>query len=246
MEAKKVEDKKLDDMNLDEKRRLEEKQRLEEKRLQDEKRFQEKRSKTNGWKTNAAKTSGWKTSGFRIRNFRTRSSRTRKSRKPRLKDAPFPRRTLVVSVNEYLFANPLFYGNPRAAQFPGSSPREISKQLNKYLNFPARQCAELCDRNDLNPHAPIKSVIEGTITEFLKTMREQDRIVLLFTGHATEIDKVVYLVPLEGDLNDAKTLIPLTWCIRNCGTARPGKKCWFWMSVALIPLLAASGPVAAR
>jgi hypothetical protein len=133
--------------------------------------------------------------------------------------AAYPRRALVISVNDYLFANPLGYGSAKSGQFPGSSPREVIKHLNKNLEFPPGQCLELCDRDNISPHAPLKSVIEGTITEFLDSSRPQDRIVLLFTGHAVEIDKEAYLVPLEGDLNDAKTLIPLDWVyrqLRNC------------------------------
>ena len=50
-----------------------------------------------------------------------------------------------------------------------------------------------------------------SLSEFLKTSRAQDRIVLLFVGHATEVEDEPYLVPLEGELTVKKTLIPLSW-----------------------------------
>ncbi|MBO0700515.1 MAG: hypothetical protein J2P46_19110, partial [Zavarzinella sp.] len=58
---------------------------------------------------------------------------------------------------------------------------------------------------------PLKSVVEGTITRFLDTSRAQDRIVILFCGHVAEKKGEAYLVPLEGDLDDVETLIPLKW-----------------------------------
>ncbi len=58
---------------------------------------------------------------------------------------------------------------------------------------------------------PFKAVIENAITDFVESSRAQDRIIVLFAGHAVEIEKESYLVPLEGDLNDPKTLIPLKW-----------------------------------
>jgi hypothetical protein len=58
---------------------------------------------------------------------------------------------------------------------------------------------------------PLKSVIEGTVSQFADTCREQDRVVLLFCGHAVEKKGKAYLVPLEGDLDEVETLIPLDW-----------------------------------
>jgi hypothetical protein len=58
---------------------------------------------------------------------------------------------------------------------------------------------------------PLKSVVEGTIAGFLDTSRGQDRIVILFCGHVAEKNGQVYLVPLEGDLDEPDTLIPLKW-----------------------------------
>jgi hypothetical protein len=68
---------------------------------------------------------------------------------------------------------------------------------------------------DVNPRPtralPLRSVIEGTVTRYLDSSREQDRIVLVFCGHAVEKKGKAYLVPLEGDLDELDSLIPLDW-----------------------------------
>src|SRR5262249_41364355 len=56
-----------------------------------------------------------------------------------------------------------------------------------------------------------KPVLEKTITEFLAGCRAQDRVLLLFAGHAVAIENDTYLVPLEGELTVTETLIPLKW-----------------------------------
>src|SRR5262249_3072493 len=58
---------------------------------------------------------------------------------------------------------------------------------------------------------PLKPVIENTITQFLDACRAQDRILVLFVGHAAEIGNESYLVPIEGELSVKETLIPLSW-----------------------------------
>jgi len=71
---------------------------------------------------------------------------------------------------------------------------------------------------------PLKQVVEGTVAQFLETSREQDRIVLLFCGHALERKGKAYLVPLEGDLDDVETLIPLDWVYEKLGACRAQEK----------------------
>jgi hypothetical protein len=123
----------------------------------------------------------------------------------------FPRRALAISVSEYWLANPLNYGRGPNGRFPGSDTYAVLKGLGSFhLKFPNTQLTELSDQG-LEPHPPVKSVIESTIAEFCNTSRAQDRIVLLFAGHAAVLDKEAYLVPQLGDLKDAKTLIPLSW-----------------------------------
>ena len=123
----------------------------------------------------------------------------------------FPRRALLINTNNYWVLNPLHYGSAQSAGYPGSSTAVLANRLaNAPMYFPATQVVELSDSAQ-TPVIPSKSVIEDTISEFCNTSREQDRIVILFAGHAIEVDKEAYLIPYEGLKDDVKTLIPLTW-----------------------------------
>jgi hypothetical protein len=144
--------------------------------------------------------------------------------KPGPPGAKFPRRALAISVSEYWLANPLGYGRSQDAGYPGSSTFAILKALgNFHLKFPNTQLTELSDQG-FNPRPPLKSVIEGTITDFLASCREQDRIVLLFAGHATADGKEAFLVPVLGDLKDTQTLIRLKWVYEQLKSCKARQK----------------------
>jgi hypothetical protein len=125
----------------------------------------------------------------------------------------FPRRALAISVNDYLLANPLTYGEKRDTTHPGSSAKEVLKAFgNFFQKFPNTQLFELSDA--AGSEVPLKPVIEHAIGKFLETSRAQDRIVVFFAGHIAKDDKdAAYLVPIEGDLDDPKTLIPVSWVL---------------------------------
>jgi hypothetical protein len=126
----------------------------------------------------------------------------------------FPRRALAISVSNYLLANPLHYGVPRSKTYPGSSVRAVLTELgNFHMKVPNTQLFEVSDAAPRAAHAPVKDVLESTIADFLHSSREQDRIVLLFAGHAVEIEKEAYLVPIDAAVKDAdaKTLISFAW-----------------------------------
>ncbi len=123
----------------------------------------------------------------------------------------FPRRALLINVNNYWVLNSVYYGEKQSPGYPGSSGAVIASRLtNAPMYFPATQVAELSD-SAASPIIPQKSVIQDAISEFCNTSREQDRIVILFAGHALDIEKEAYLVPYEGNKDDPKTLIPLSW-----------------------------------
>jgi hypothetical protein len=126
----------------------------------------------------------------------------------------FPRRALLINVSNYLLFNPLRYGNPRdtnLGKYPGSSTAVLADSLNRPpLNIPATQITELADAGRTS-FPTSKAVIESTLTEFTETSRPQDRIIVLFTGHALDKDKEAYLVPVDGNRDDVKTLIPLAF-----------------------------------
>jgi len=117
----------------------------------------------------------------------------------------YPRRAMIISVHNYLYANPIV-DNPN----PPNISRLIAS-LNIGLKIPLPQIIHLSDAAKKDARPPLKKVIEEGLTNFLKTTRNQDRILVFFIGHTREIDGEAYLVPLEGEMNDPKTLIPLKW-----------------------------------
>ncbi|MCI0463336.1 MAG: caspase family protein [Gemmataceae bacterium] len=138
---------------------------------------------------------------------------------------PFPRRALLISVNDYLFANPLVFGISPQKGIHGTSTWALRTYLMGIpLRIPGTQIVHLSDASPVEPHAPLKPVIERTVEEFLTTSRDQDRIVVLFSGHAVEDDKEAYLVPIEGDVDDPKTLIPLSWVYNRLKACKARQK----------------------
>jgi hypothetical protein len=123
----------------------------------------------------------------------------------------YPRRALAISVNDYLLANSLGYGLAKAGTHPGSNAREVLNALgNFYTKFPNTQLFELSDAAK-GSEVPLAPVIKNAIAQFLNTSRPQDHIVVFFAGHVASTETDVFLVPIEGDLDDPKTLIPLAW-----------------------------------
>jgi hypothetical protein len=120
-------------------------------------------------------------------------------------EMPFPRRALFICVSNYLYANPVSYGSKTR------TVHHVMDRLATALHIPPTQRFELSDAAQVGAHPTTKPVIERTLTDFLNTSRAQDRIVILFAGHAVEIGEDAYLVPLDGELADKETLIPLKW-----------------------------------
>jgi hypothetical protein len=133
---------------------------------------------------------------------------------------PFPRRALLININHYLMFNTVLYGSPRDSfkgGFPGSSTAVLRDRLTRPpLNFPAKQVVELSDgippeSKVARPHSTQKSVLEMAIRDFVDTSREQDRVIVLFCGHATSLEDKSYLIPIDGNLKNAESLLPLKW-----------------------------------
>ena len=125
----------------------------------------------------------------------------------------FPRRLLVVSVINYAYANPVNTGSG------DRSMDKIVRHLASLVRVPDDQVTLLSDKGrlprDLAAVPPVKEVIEQAITQYLDSSREQDRIILLFVGHAVEIKGEPYLMPLEGEADNKDTLIPLDWLYKK-------------------------------
>ena len=133
-----------------------------------------------------------------------------------------PRRALAVSVNNYYYANPVNFGTLGRN---GRSVLTLLDRLHAGLHVPKDQLGLLSDAAPLGTaRQPLKPVIEKTVSDFLDTSREQDRILVLFIGHAVEVEDEPYLVPLEGDLEDKETLIPLKWFYERLAGCRARQK----------------------
>ncbi len=135
----------------------------------------------------------------------------------------FPRRALIVSVHNYLYANPTNFGQP------GISSRNLDTFMGRLshragFGIPPTQIAHLSDAARKRPIAPTKPVIEETIDQFLNTARAQDRIVLFFVGHGVEIDDEAYLAPIEGELTVKETLLPLKWVYDKLAACKARQK----------------------
>jgi len=145
------------------------------------------------------------------RNDTARNDPTKKPKRPvRTSGSLFPRRALLISVHDYLYANPIQNGMPGAN---ANNLNNLINALNLGLHISLDQIAHLSDdaAAKYGPRAPSKTVIEQTLTKFLDTSRPQDRIMVFFIGHSVELDDGVYLAPIEGELDNAGTLIPLKW-----------------------------------
>ncbi len=131
----------------------------------------------------------------------------------------FPRRMLAISVNQYLYANPILFGSPKR------SPAALLERLSDKWRIPRDQLFLLTDaKNNRGSVPPIKSIMEKTIESFVATSRSQDRIVLLYAGHATVLDGQSYLVPLDGELGLATTMIPLAWLAEKLQACKARQK----------------------
>lgn len=144
---------------------------------------------------------------------------TRSAGQPSVSHKPtaYPRRLLAVGVSNYWYANPVEYGD-------GTRGLDgVVKRLGEALHVPQGQAAVLSDGGP-RPIPPTRELIEKTISDFLRTSRPEDRIVLLFVGHAVVLGKESYLVPIDGELKAKDSLIPLRWLFDGLAKCRARQK----------------------
>ncbi len=127
----------------------------------------------------------------------------------------FPRRLLVLNVTKYLYANGLTSGKSRNGSDHVST---IAKKLAfewfipddfKAPNDPARSQTFMVSDSSANARPMFKDTITKSYESFFKTSRKQDRVVVYFGGHAIEKEGKAYLVPVDGDLDNLDSLVPL-------------------------------------
>jgi Caspase domain len=176
----------------------------------------------------------------------------------------YPRRLLAIFPSDYLYANHVS---------PGTFDRSFAslvQHLVTGLHIDPGQVCVLSDETVSSGSAkqkagkqetaqarvplnfpkimPTRLMFEKACTEFLAASRPQDRIIILFIGHSAVIDDKSYLAPLDADLADKDTLVPLSWLFDKLSQCKARQKVLFLDSCRLDPGRGvdrpASGPMA--
>jgi Caspase domain len=135
---------------------------------------------------------------------------------------PFPRRALAISINDYLFANPINYGTPMTG---GPNVQALLDRFGQAagLRIPSSQVGILSDAARTSV-APTEPVIRNTIVNFLKESRAQDRIILLIVGHVVEAEGEIVLLPIDGMTDSKEGTIPLKWVYDQLAACKARQK----------------------
>jgi hypothetical protein len=166
------------------------------------------------------------------------------SKRPAPKASAFPRRALVISIHDYLYANPVRYGMPVGAMHNLKGFIQALGNPDVGLKIPRDQVFHLSDHAPTGARYPTKPVVEHALTSFLETSRPQDRVVVFFVGHAVEIGDEAYLVPIEGELDNAAGLIPLKWVYQQLQACKARQKVLVLDTNRLNPSLGQERPIA--
>ncbi|MGL6075642.1 MAG: hypothetical protein ACRC8S_15920 [Fimbriiglobus sp.] len=130
----------------------------------------------------------------------------------------FPRRMLFVSVTKYLYCNGLAAGNSRNTDMVSIAARRLAYQWKVPMDKDNDQLFIVQDAG-AKARPMMKPVIEEAVKEFCETSRAQDRVLIYFGGHAVTVGDKAYLVPVDGDLTEVPSLIPLAdfWAkVKDC------------------------------
>ncbi|OAI46320.1 hypothetical protein AYO44_11505 [Planctomycetaceae bacterium SCGC AG-212-F19] len=162
----------------------------------------------------------------------------------------FPRRLFAISVNNYAFLDKVGFGagersvDKLVKQFadrlsipadqvvilsdamPAGSAKPSLPELTaeELARLSDDEVKRLLERTVTAPAPPTKAIIERNISRFLDSSGLQDRLILMFVGHAVEIDNQAYLVPLEGERDNKESLIPLKWVYERLGACKARQK----------------------
>jgi hypothetical protein len=122
---------------------------------------------------------------------------------------PFPRRMLVISVSKYLYCNGLTAGKGRKSDHVTEVAKRIAFDWRVPQDETNNQLYVLSDTAPKDARAMLRPIIQDAYTQFCATSRAQDRVLIYYGGHAVEKEGKAYLVPVDGDLTDPTTLLPL-------------------------------------
>jgi predicted Zn finger-like uncharacterized protein len=135
---------------------------------------------------------------------------TPKSINPLANSGNFPRRLLFIHISNYLYLNPLTHAQVDGKIIGPDLTKPAANRLAAELRVPNDQTFLLSDTAPgADQRAPMREVLTGTYDRFFETSRNQDRIVVYYGGHVLTKDGKTYLVPIEGDPDDAEKLVPV-------------------------------------
>jgi hypothetical protein len=131
----------------------------------------------------------------------------------------WPRRLFAITVSNYLYFNPVNYG-PKSLD-----THELVNRMSRALHIPPSQTFELSDgAPGTLAKPPLRDIVTKAMGDYLKSSRAQDRIILLFSGHAIEVDGEAFLVPLDGESTDKETLISMKWVYEQLKACKARQK----------------------
>jgi hypothetical protein len=138
----------------------------------------------------------------------------------------FPRRMLFVQVSDYLYLSPLAHAAPAGA----ARTREAAKLAAAFRVPVAKDNDQLFVLSDApeSELLPTKDVLAKTLDGFCSTTRGQDRVVIVFSAHAVEIDGKAFLVPLDGDPSAPETLLPVAGVYAKLKELKTAQKVVIW------------------
>ena len=165
------------------------------------------------------------------------------SKQPAPRPGTFPRRALVISIHDYLYANPVHFGLPVGTLHNIRSFLQALGNPDVGMKIPRDQVFHLSD-HAASPRYPTKPIVERALKSFLETSRPQDRVVVFFVGHAVEVGDEAYLVPIEGELDKADGLIPLKWVYEQLQACKARQKVLVVDTNHLNPTLGQERPTA--
>lgn len=142
---------------------------------------------------------------------------------PPTPSAGFPRRMLVLNATRYLYCNRLAAGTDRSGDAVTATAKRLAFEWRVPADQASNQLYVLNDTAAKDPRPMLKPLILEALAKFCDTSRSQDRVVVYYGGHAVEVAGKPYLVPAEGELTDAATLIPLDdfWAkLKECKAAQ--------------------------
>ncbi|AWM40671.1 hypothetical protein GobsT_07980 [Gemmata obscuriglobus] len=139
--------------------------------------------------------------------------------------APAPRRLLFIQASGYLYVNPL------AAPPDGAGPPRAAEQFAAALRVPVakgnNQLFVLTDTSAASPH-PTRAAVVSVLDSFCATTREQDRAVIVFSGHAIERAGGAFFVPLDGDPDAPATLVTVADVYARLDKLKAAQKVVIW------------------